>query len=177
MRAYRPARIVVERAAYLDPMARRVLEVYDGVPLQEVDRAEALLATPPTGPDPFGAGKRTLLLAHFKGAFVKPCPGTAEMLCCHYIVLSPILNCPLECTYCMLQGYLNRPAITVHTNVEECLAQLDAYLAGYPDGLVRLGTGELADSLVLEEATGWSAQLVRHIAGKPNALLELKTKT
>ncbi|MFQ6672716.1 MAG: spore photoproduct lyase family protein, partial [Candidatus Tectimicrobiota bacterium] len=58
-----------------------------------------------------------------------------------------------------------------------CLAQLDAYLAGYPDGLVRLGTGELADSLALEEATGWSARLVRHIAGKPNALLELKTKT
>ena len=178
MRPYRPSRILVERAARLDPMALRVIDFYAGVPVKEVDRADLLLAEPPTGPDPFGAGKRTLLLARFKGAFVKPCPGSAEMLCCHYAVLSPILNCPLECTYCMLQSYLNRPAITVHTNVEDCLEQLDAYLAAYPpDGLVRLGTGELADSLALEEATGWSERLVRYVAGQPNAILELKTKT
>jgi spore photoproduct lyase len=168
----------VERDARVDPMALRVIDFYAGVPVKEVDRADLLLAEPPTGPDPFGAGKRTLLLARFKGAFVKPCPGSAEMLCCHYAVLSPILNCPLECTYCMLQSYLNRPAITVHTNVEDCLEQLDAYLAAYPpDGLVRLGTGELADSLALEEATGWSERLVRYVAGQPNAILELKTKT
>ena len=178
MRPYRPSRILVERAARLDPMALRVIDFYAGVPVKEVDRADLLLAEPPTGPDPFGAGKRTLLLARFKGAFVKPCPGSAEMLCCHYAVLSPILNCPLECTYCMLQSYLNRPAITVHTNIEDCLEQLDAYLAAYPpDGLVRLGTGELADSLALEEATGWSERLVRYVAGQPNAILELKTKT
>ncbi|MFB3072058.1 MAG: hypothetical protein ACE1ZU_01020, partial [bacterium] len=102
MRPYRPSRIVVERDARLDPLALRVIDFYAGVPVEEVGRADLLLAEPPTGPDPFGAGKRTLLLARFKGSFVKPCPGTAEMLCSHYAVLSPILNCPLECTYCML---------------------------------------------------------------------------
>ncbi len=177
MRPYRPSRIVVERDARLDPMALRVIDFYAGVPVKEVDRADLLLAEPPTGPDPFGAGKRTLLLARFKGSFVKPCPGTAEMLCSHYAVLSPILNCPLECTYCMLQSYINRPAITVYTNVEDCLEELASYLSARPEGLARLGTGELADSLALEEATGWSKRLVRYVAGQPNAILELKTKT
>jgi len=177
VRPYRPSRIVVERAARLDPMALRVIDFYAGVPVKEVDRADLLLAEPPTGPDPFGAGKRTLLLARFKGSFVKPCPGTAEMLCSHYAVLSPILNCPLECTYCMLQSYINRPAITVYTNVEDCLEELASYLLARPEGLARLGTGELADSLALEEATGWSERLVRYVAGQPNAILELKTKT
>ena len=177
MRPYRPSRIVVERDARLDPMALRVIDFYAGVPVEEVGRADLLLAEPPTGPDPFGAGKRTLLLARFKGSFVKPCPGTAEMLCSHYAVLSPILNCPLECTYCMLQSYINRPAITVYTNVEDCLEELASYLSARPEGLARLGTGELADSLALEEATGWSERLVRYVAGQPNAILELKTKT
>ena len=110
MKPYRPARIVVEREARRDPLARRVLDFYRGVPVEEVERAEELLEELPAGPDPFGAGKRTLLLARFRGTFVKPCPGTAEMLCCHYVVLSPIVNCPLECTYCVLQSYINRPA-------------------------------------------------------------------
>jgi spore photoproduct lyase len=178
VRPYRPVRIVVERDARRDPLARRVLDFYPGVPVEEVERAEELLAEPTAGPDPFGAGKRTLLLARFRGTFVKPCPGTAEMLCCRYVVLSPIVNCPLECTYCVLQSYVNRPAITVHTNVEECLSQLDSYLAAVaPGGLVRLGTGELADSLALEEPTGWAERLVHDVAGRTNAVLELKTKT
>ncbi len=178
MKPYRPARIVVEREARRDPLARRVLDFYRGVPVEEVERADELLEEPPAGPDPFGAGKRTLLLARFRGTFVKPCPGTAEMLCCHYVVLSPIVNCPLECTYCVLQSYINRPAITVHTNVEECLAQIDEYLAAVPPGgLVRLGTGELADSLALEESTGWAERLVHDVARRTNAVLELKTKT
>jgi spore photoproduct lyase len=177
MNPYRPARIVVERQALGDPVALRVMGHYAGVPVEEVDGAEVLLADPPTGPDPVGEAKRTLLLARFKGAFVKPCPGTAEMLCCDYVVLNPVVNCPLECTYCVLQGYLNRPAITVYTNVEDCLASIDELLAAPRQGAVRLGTGELSDSLALEEATGWAERLVMFFSQKPNAFLELKTKT
>lgn len=177
MKPYRPARIVVEREARQDSMARRVIDFYAGVPVEEVERAEALLAERPAGPDPVGEAKKTLLLARFKGAFVKPCPGTAEMLCCHYVVLNPVVNCPLECTYCVLQGYLNRPAITVYTNVEDCLASIETLLASGPEGCFRLGTGELADSLALEEATGWAERLIRFVADRPNAFLELKTKT
>lgn len=177
MRPYRPARIVVERDAIGDPVAQRVMEHYRGVPVEEVEGAEALLAERPSGPDPVGEAKKTLLLARFKGAFVKPCPGTAEMLCCHYVVLNPVVGCPLECTYCVLQGYLNRPAITVYTNVEDCLASAEVLLSQRPDGCLRLGTGELSDSLALEEATGWAARLVAFVSEKPNAFLELKTKT
>ena len=42
---------------------------------------------------------------------------------------------------------------------------------------MRIGTGELADSLVLEEPTGWAERLVHDVAGRSNAVLELKTKT
>jgi spore photoproduct lyase len=177
VKPYRPKRIVVEREALGDEVARRVMEAYRGVRLEVVERAEELLAEPPEGPDPIGAGKQTLLLARFRGAFVKPCPGTAEMLCCQYVVVSPIVNCPLECTYCVLQGYLNRPAITVYTNVDDCLEAIDALAKTSDQSLIRLGTGELADSLALEEATGWARRLVEFVASRPGLVLELKTKT
>jgi spore photoproduct lyase len=42
---------------------------------------------------------------------------------------------------------------------------------------VRIGTGELGDSLALDHLTGRSIELISYFAQHPNALFELKTKT
>jgi spore photoproduct lyase len=100
------------------------------------------------------------------------------VVCCNYLVLNLISNCPLDCSYCFLQEYLgNNPAIKVFTNVGDALAEVSDVLQRHPGRTFRIGTGELADSLALDPITGLSSLLVPFFAGFRNAQLELKTKT
>ncbi len=118
-----------------------------------------------------------LVIARYQGNFYKPCPGTLHYLCCQYKILNVGLNCPLACTYCILQSYLDHPALVVHANVEEMLAELDALFSEYPSTTFRIGTGEFTDSLVLDHLSELTKILVPYFAEQENAYLELKTKT
>src|SRR5207244_10184129 len=64
-----------------------------------------------------------------------------------------------------------------YVNPEVALAEVGRLLDGHPERQFRIGTGELADSLALDPLTGLSRELVPFFAARPNALLELKTKT
>lgn len=122
-------------------------------------------------------GKRNLYLCRNRGSFFKPCPGTAEYTCCGYHILNVGMNCPMDCVYCILQAYLNQPWMTVYVNVEDIFNELDIALDQQPDQFFRIGTGEFADSLALENITGLSKLLIEYMAAKNNAILELKTKS
>ncbi len=122
-------------------------------------------------------GKHHLLLCRNRGAFFKPCPGTREYICCDYQVLNIGMNCPMDCVYCILQAYLNNPWISFFVNIEDLFAELDQGLAAYPDHFFRIGTGEFTDSLALDSITHFSKRLVRYMRDKPNAVIELKTKS
>ncbi len=118
-----------------------------------------------------------LELTAYRGRFVRRCPGTRRYLCCGYRILHIGLQCSLQCTYCILQAYFNQPNLRLFGNVEEMLRPLAEELAAHPDELHRFGTGEFTDSLLLDPYTRLSRLLVPFFAGKPNAVLELKTKT
>ncbi|GAB4340786.1 MAG: hypothetical protein Kow0037_26880 [Calditrichia bacterium] len=123
-------------------------------------------------------GKETLYLTRFKGRFLKPCPGTDESYrCCNYLVINESTNCPIDCTYCILQGYITNPAITIYTNYRKILEEIRLLSAANPQRILRIGTGELTDSLALDPITHLSEKLVREIQTLPNVLLELKSKT
>ncbi|MBW1787961.1 MAG: DNA photolyase [Deltaproteobacteria bacterium] len=122
-------------------------------------------------------GKDVLHLLKFPGAFFKPCPGTREYICCGYQILNLATNCPLDCSYCVLQAYINQPNLRVFVNYEEALQQsLDA-IDAQPERVFRVGTGEFTDSLALDPLTGWTNRLVSAFSRRKNAVLELKTKT
>ncbi|MEJ2635523.1 MAG: hypothetical protein P8184_09555 [Calditrichia bacterium] len=126
----------------------------------------------------FSEGKRTLWITHFRGRFLKPCPGTAESYrCCNYLVINETTNCPIDCTYCILQGYINNPAITIYTNYRKIAEEIKALSRRNPNRILRIGTGELTDSLALDPATGLSEKLIKEVQQLPNVLLELKSKT
>ncbi|MEJ2536286.1 MAG: hypothetical protein P8048_04410, partial [Calditrichia bacterium] len=127
---------------------------------------------------PVNQGKKTLWLTRFKGKFLKPCPGTAESYrCCNYLVINETTNCPIDCSYCILQEYINNPAITVYTNYGQILSEIRNLSRYNPHRILRIGTGELTDSLALDPVTGLSEKLIAEIQRLPNVLLELKTKT
>ncbi len=171
-----PEAILVERGCEQAPMVRRCLERAPGVPVTIVDDRRVLRA--PSEGD-FAAGKRRLLLAPRRGAFLEHCPaGTRGLACCNYLVLTFASNCPMDCRYCFLQEYLDdNPVLTAYVNPEAALAEAADLLDRHPERQFRIGTGELADSLALDPLTGLSAELVPFFAARPNALLELKTKT
>jgi spore photoproduct lyase len=123
-------------------------------------------------------GKDTLHLISHKGEFLKPCPGTKEYICCGYQILNVATNCPLDCSYCILQSYfLNQPYLRIHVNLKEKLAGILAYIDRHPERVIRVGTGEFADSLALDPLTRWTDILMRPFSKRKNAVLEFKTKT
>jgi spore photoproduct lyase len=168
--------ILLEEKARDYEMARKILELLKDVPVTVIpDRS--VLKAPEADPAAWlSEAKATLLLAVQKGPFLRPCPGTPEYICCGYQVLQVTVNCPLDCTYCVLQGYVNIPAVTVFVNVEDLVDELRNAWAADPDRVWRLGTGEFGDSLALDSLMGLNERLIPLFAGRRQAVLEIKSK-
>lgn len=127
---------------------------------------------------PLTKGKRQILLTEKQGHVVKQCPGTdRQYRCCNYHVINQTSNCPIDCTYCILQFYLNNPVTTVYANSDKLFTEVSEKIASQPDRFFRIGTGELSDSLAFDSSSGFSVDIVEKFAALPNVLLELKTKS
>ncbi len=180
MLAKRLRRILLEKEARDYPMTRRILARLPQVPVEVIKDRRVLEAPEHERARWLPEAKRTLLLAVQWGPFRRPCPGTRDYICCGYQVLQVALNCPMDCSYCVLQGYLNVPAITVFVNVEDLLAELERDLdkgpAADPEAVWRLGTGEFGDSLALDAIMGLNQRLIPWFKGRARAVLEIKSK-
>ncbi len=160
------------------PHTRQILDKAANIPVQEIKGHDLPgLNTGVHYHHQLTEGKRNLLLCRNQGHFFKPCPGTKEYRCCEYQVLNIGMNCPMDCVYCILQAYLNKPWLTFFVNIDDLLAELRQALEAEPQRFWRIGTGEFTDSLALDQLTGLSPILSEFIAEQPNAVLELKTKS
>ena len=121
--------------------------------------------------------KKTLRLIPFHGSLLKTCPGTKGYICCGYQILHVGTNCSLDCSYCILQGYLNQPALRVFINLADRLPEIGKIMDRHPERIFRVGTGEFTDSLALDAITHGTDKLLPFFAERGNAVLELKTKT
>ena len=122
--------------------------------------------------------KRDIFLTEKQGHTVKQCPGTDRTYrCCNYHVINQTSNCPIDCTYCILQFYLNNPVTTVYANSGKLFKEVRDKIATQPDRFFRIGTGELSDSLAFDSSSEFSRDIVSYFAGLGNVLLELKTKS
>jgi len=123
-------------------------------------------------------GKRSIFITEEKGKAIKDCPGMQEpYVCCRLQVLSPISNCPLFCSYCFLQFYLNSRVTTIHVNTDKYKSEIVDLSASNPKRFFRITTGELSDSLALDEETRISEQFIKAAGKCDNIALELKTKS
>lgn len=180
MLSYVPERIVVDSTVLNEPLVQNVLNRFSEVPYQVVESYawhKDEIAVDPLK-NPLTQGKKTLHLKHFPGISVKPCPGTTDSaVCCNYFTIDFIENCPLECTYCILQAFLNKPVMTVHANIQSILEQVKQRVESQPQRLFRIGTGEHSDSLALDSILGINEQVIPFFGQLSNAILEIKTKT
>jgi spore photoproduct lyase len=183
-------------------MVHRLIEHFDRVYINELSRntplAQRILALFPehkiefVSDDPFAGdqgamtaqqysrSKKNLYLTPFQGQFFKRCPGFSQkkaLTCCNYYVLNLGLQCNMDCSYCYLQAYLNSPILTIYTNIDQALSELHQTAQLNSNSPLRIGTGEVVDSLSLDPLTLYSHQLIAFFNQNPNWSLELKTKS
>lgn len=180
---YYPERIIVldDEKIRRSPVTASVLAAVEGrgIPVSYLDetRISGARAAVEKLENPRGEGKKTLLITANRGEFLKKCPGTNNYICCDYYIIDFAQNCPMECTYCILQAYLNDPFMVVYANIDDLFAELDSRFAAGAGKKFRIGTGEFTDSLALEHLTKYSKMLMDYFADKPHIFLEFKSKT
>lgn len=172
-----PERIFITKDSLCYPLFQRIMKNTRAIPHEVIDSPSMLMEELKRVKDPFVKGKSFLLLSTQRGGFVKPCPCTPFYIGCNYFIINSELNCPLDCSYCVLQDYLSTPLVTVHVNLEDLWKEMDAFLEKRKGRVFRIGTGELADSLALDPITESSRDFISYFRGKKGVFFELKTKT
>ncbi len=170
-------KILVEEDAYAYPLTKKILNHLRGISIEVVKKDDPKYNNMTNYYAPYEPAKDIIHLMAYKGAFLKPCPGTKEYICCKYQILNIGTNCPLDCSYCILQAYFNQPHLRIFVNIEEGLQDVLDIIDRRPNEIFRIGTGEFTDSLALDPIVGWSDMLIPHFSIRKNLILELKTKT
>ncbi|HRV06402.1 MAG TPA: hypothetical protein P5517_05885 [Candidatus Saccharicenans sp.] len=168
-------KIYVNRQVENSPLVERIISQLKPIPVQLVERLEEIQAELRLAPDPIAESKKVLFLTS-ELAFIRPCPCSPGAVPCGYWTVDLNLNCPFDCSYCILQAYFNLQPLTIAVNQEELQSELDAFLAGTRSKVLRIGTGELGDSLALEAISGQASFLIDLFRNKKGVWLELKTK-
>lgn len=119
--------------------------------------------------------KKNILITSSRNNYVHPCPATKIYRCCNYHVTDAVEGCPFDCSYCILQSYLNHSYIKVYGDSDAILDEIRTL--GRSNKRVRLGTGELSDSLALDNILGLSELIVPVVNEYENIQFELKTKS
>lgn len=171
-------KIFINRSSLNSPLAEKVCSALKGIPVIETENEEFIDDIRAEKIDPAGYGKKVIYITKNEGDFLKKCPGTKKAICCNYYILNLVTNCPLDCTYCILQQYLsNNPVIKIFSNIDDLFSEVDSVNEKRGNAPIRIGTGELSDSLALDDLTGFSTELIKYFKKKENVIFELKTKT
>ncbi|MDQ1355520.1 MAG: Radical protein [Acidobacteriota bacterium] len=110
-----------------------------------------------------------------KGKFIKHCPCTPDVVPCGYYNLNLHTGCPYCCSYCILQAYLETTEPIFFTNFDDMEKELEE--VSQTRQYLRIGTGELTDSLALDLQTGYSHKILDIIEKFPEIVFEFKTKS
>jgi spore photoproduct lyase len=172
MNRFEIRRILMEKGAENDPLSKRIVGKLPHRPIEMVESNELAGRE-----DIEEMDKETLRLIHYQGEFLKSCPGTKRYICCGYQILNVGINCPMECSYCFLQSYINQPSLRIFSNIENNLKVVGEFIDNHPNRIFRIGTGEFTDSLALNYLTGWTDFLLPFFSKRKNCIIELKTKT
>ncbi len=109
------------------------------------------------------------------GQFIKHCPCTPGVVSCGYYNMNLHTGCPYCCSYCILQAYLETKEPLFFTNFEDMEKELAEASQSFK--YLRIGTGELSDSLALDHQTNYSQKILAIFEKFPGILFEFKTKS
>ena len=117
-----------------------------------------------------------LILARKPGRRVLPTPPGYHIGGANNYYFSHMLNCVYDCRYCFLQGMYSSGNYVVFINTEDFFADMDQVTHEH-EGPVWFFSGYDCDSLALDPVTGFVADCLTHFESRPQAHLELRTKS
>lgn len=110
-----------------------------------------------------------------QGPFIKSCPCSPSTVSCGYHNLNLHTGCPYDCSYCILQVYLDHKSPVFSINLGDLKNELKEFSARNEQ--VRIGTGELSDSLAYDHRTGYSLKIISLFEMFSQVVFEFKTKS
>jgi len=168
------AHVFVDESMQDSPIARRVRDRLMGTTHENIPWT---VIPPDSDRVEFDEGDaQALYLKEYKGKFLRFCPGTRAYHCCGYRIIHIGENCPMTCSYCILQAYFQDRILKIWANQDALFKELGNGFGADPNTRYRVGTGEFTDSLALEHLTGYSRDLVGFLNDYDNVVLELKSK-
>ncbi len=172
-------RIVISPEIRSNPLAASVSEKL-GIKPEYLTKEELIEETKNLEfKESFKNSKKTLFFTENKGKMLKKCPGSKGVLCCNYFTINSVSGCPFDCSYCILQHYIqNNPFISIFVNRDSVIDELSEFLNNHNH--IRVGTGELADSLALDpliDESGFFLKAIRDNGWENKITFEFKTKS
>lgn len=119
----------------------------------------------------------TLFLRRHPGNPVTRCPGSRGHLCCNYHTIDLYAGCGLGCSYCIMRSYLNFSPVTVYVDPEPAIEAVRELAQAKGGETLRIGTGEVGDSLLYDPIFRLSEPFIRGLADCDTVHFEMKTKT
>lgn len=125
----------------------------------------------------FRAEKQTLYIRLNRGSFIKPWESPASIVGRDEWCLTPVEGCPLDCSYCYLQDYLDRPLIQVFANQSEMADHVRKFMQDPPEEPpLFFSLGELSDGLFLEPVMK-SVPRIWDVFRDEEAKIEIRSKS
>ncbi|MCL2293740.1 MAG: radical SAM protein [Spirochaetes bacterium] len=163
------ARIYISKDAVPYPEAQKAMERLS-LPVTEVVSEKEVPAE--------HLNSKTLFITKRKGANVKRCQGvTKRHICCNYLTVDLYEGCTLGCSYCIMKSYLNFSPVTVYIDPASSVIELRKIALQNKERIVRVGTGEVGDSLQFDPLFEMTAEFIYGLADIENIYFEAKTKT
>lgn len=171
-RPFYPKQIYIESVVRDTPLAKRARQMFAHARFEIIEKKQMV------GSANFSRRTETLLIHREEYDFVKPCPCSQGNAGCGYNLINLGFGCRFECEYCFLQQYQNLHAILLPANVQDFLAKIDEvkWRKG-PFDRPRIGSGEFTDSLVFDELTQYTQDIVPFFRQRPHLQFEFKTKS
>lgn len=156
----------------------RIKTLYPDAIFCEIESLKSFLRENKFSVSGYNKRKENLFLINEKYDFFKPCPCTKNVFCCNYSILNTGYGCLYECSYCFLQGYQNVSGIVLPCNISEFL-DIDKIKPVNNNlfDLPRTGSGEFTDSLLFDDITLFSNEIVGFFKKNKNICFEFKTKS
>lgn len=166
-----PKNIFIEKEVLNSALAQRALNKFPAAKLTVLEKKTLC------GSTNYSERKENLVIIKENFDFVKPCPCTKNCVCCGYNLVNLGFGCAYECQYCFLQQYQNLHAIVLPANIQDFLAKINTvkFRKG-PFPHIRIGSGEFTDSLLFDDLTQYSTDIVNFFCGR-DEYFEFKTKS
>lgn len=167
-----PQVICVEKGEESSVLAQRFFSLFPRARREVIESLKAYAGGKRLSAGDYNRRCEKVFIVREKFDFFKACPCSPGVVGCGYHNANLGMGCPFECSYCFLQNYTNTPGIIFPSNLDDFFQAFTDYKKG-----IRLGSGEMTDSLAFDHLTEFSPRIVEAFRRYPGSLFEFKTKS